>query len=313
MCRCLCCYKELLPTEVDYHATCAKKWFGKAGIPQMPYAHASIRDLAKQVIRAQVTVTGVQTKLSIDIAKIENTTRFTIVGLQGGYILKPQTAQYQHLPENEDVTMHLAEATGIAVVPHILVRLADGELAYLTRRIDRTGRGEKVAMEDLCQLSEQLTEYKYRGSHERIAKIIRRYSEAPGLDMVTFWTLVLFCWLTGNNDMHLKNFSLYRPQGMGYVLTPAYDLLNVAIVNPNDKEELALTLNGKKSKLTREDFEKAMMESGVDKKVVENIFRKFEKTYPKWKDIIRQSFLPDDMKEAYWKLIEERISRLQNA
>ena len=300
----------MLPSEVDYHAACAKKWFGKAGIPEMPFAHTSVHELARQIVRAQVAVTGVQPKLSLDIAKIEGTTRFTLVGLQGRYILKPQTDCYPYLPENEDLTMQLAEAIGIDTVPHVLMRMADGKLAYLARRIDRTAKGEKVAMEDFCQLSEQLTEYKYRGSHERITKIIRRFSEAPGLDIVAFWILVLFCWLTGNNDMHLKNFSLYQPHGAGFLLSPAYDLLNVAIVNPADHEELALTLNGKKSKLHRADFETAMLDSGMDKKAVENVFRKFEKVYPKWESIIHRSFIPEEMQDAYLQIVQERISRL---
>ena len=154
--------------------------------------------------------------------------------------------------------MHMAEAAKIAVVPHSLIRFADGELCYITRRIDREHDGSKIAMEDMCQLTERLTEYKYKGSYEQIAKHIKKYSAVPQLDLVNYWEVVVFSWITGNSDMHLKNFSLYKSP-MGYCLTPAYDLLSTAIVMPEDKEEMALTLNGKKARIRRSDFEKSII------------------------------------------------------
>lgn len=265
--------------------------------------------LAKEVIATQTTLTGVQPKISLHLQDHEGCKRLTIVGLWGGYIFKPQTEYYPHLPEVEDLTMHLAEQNKIDVVPHSLIRLADGELGYITRRIDRISSSGKVAMEDMCQLSERPTEYKYKSSYEQVAKVIARYSATPVLDLMRYYELLLFCWLTGNN-MHLKNFFLYRPTNTGYVLTPAYDLLNVAIVNPADNEELALTLNGKKHRLTRTDFEKAMLGSGLNEKVVSNIFRKFLKIYPAWESTIRASFLPADLQDAYCSLIQNRINRL---
>jgi len=205
--------------------------------------------------------------------------------------------------------MHLAEIVGIKTVPHSLIRFADGELCYITRRVDRTKKGEKIAMEDMCQLSERLTEDKYKGSYERIAKLIRQYSSAPLLDVVNFWEVVLFSWLTGNSDMHLKNFSLFRPAD-SYMLTPAYDLLSTSIVMPEDDEELALTLNGKKKRLKRIDFETAMRASGMDDKAIVKLFNKFSKAIPKWYQIIEESFLPDDVKLAYRSQIESMSARL---
>ena len=310
--KCLCCYKELNAGEHDYHAACAKRWFGALGVPTLPYSHADIRDMAKQIVRAQTTVTGVQAKLSLDIQRIDQESRFTIVSLEGAYILKPQTAQYPYLPENEDLTMHLAQIAKIEVVPHILVRFEDGELCYLTKRIDRSANGQRLPMEDMCQLTERLTERKYKGSYEQIAKAIRQYSDAPGLDLTNYWTTVLFCWLVGNSDMHLKNFSLYAPNTTEHILAPAYDLVNTLLVIPEDTEELALTLNGKKRKLTRHDFETAMLSSGLNEKVVSNIFRKFLRIYPQWEATIRNSFLPTDLQEAYWQLIQQRITTLYN-
>ena len=307
--RCLYCYRELKSGEKDYHPSCAKKMFGTSEAPELPYDHSQIRQLAKSVIRTQTTVTGVQAKLSMDIQKIEHTTRFTIVGLSGKYILKPQTEQYAELPENEDLTMHLAEQVGIAVVPHCLARFADGRLVYLSTRIDRTGKGEKIAMEDLCQLSEQLTEYKYRGSYEQISKIVNRLSAAPMLDVVNFWQVVLFSWLTGNSDMHLKNFSLYAPKGK-HVLSPAYDLLNTLIVVPSDPEELALNLNGKKRKISWRDWSAAMTLSGVPEKVQENMRKRFVQAFPQWEETILHSFLTPKMQEKYLTIVRSRLEKL---
>ncbi len=310
MAKCLYCYKELEEGMVDYHPQCAKRIFGSATAPRFPYHHSEIKDLAKEVVRNQTAVTGVQAKLSMDIEKLQHESRFTIVGLWGRFILKPQTELYHNLPELEDLTMHLAEIAKIQVVPHTLVRFADGQLCYLTRRIDRTAKGEKIPMEDMCQLSEKLTENKYRGSYEQIAKLIMRYSAAPKLDLARFWEIVVFSWITGNSDMHLKNFSLYAPIQGNPQLAPAYDLLNTLLVMPSDTEELALTLNAKKKKISLQDFQKGMANSGLDEKVFQNILRKFRTVQPDWFAFIDRSFLPQEMKREFISMITERMNRL---
>lgn len=309
--KCLFCYKPLAKDEVDYHKACARKIYESTAVPTLPYTRANIKELATEIVTASTTVTGVQAKLSLDISRSNagEPQRFTIVGLWGRYILKPQTDRFANLPENEDLTMHMAEAAGIKTVPHSLIRFADGELCYITRRVDRTKEGEKIAMEDMCQLSERLTEDKYKGSYERIAKLIHRFSSAPLLDVVNFWEVVLFSWLTGNADMHLKNFSLFSPTD-NYVLTPAYDLLSTALAMPEDEEELALTLNGKKKRIKREDFEKAMCDSGMDKNAVAKLFNRFVKAVPKWHELINESFLPKDLQEAYHDKINTMARRI---
>lgn len=308
MAKCLYCYKELKEGQTDYHPSCAKKLYGVKTAPVLPYNRSQIGELAKRVVRAQTTLTGVQAKLSLDVnhGQKNEPDRFTIVGLWGRFILKPQTDTYRSLPELEDLTMHMAEAAKIAVVPHGLIRFDDGELCYITRRIDRQPDGSKTAMEDMCQLSERLTEYKYKGSYEQIAKLIKKYSAVPQLDLVNFWEVVVFSWITGNSDMHLKNFSLYKTP-LGFCLTPAYDLLSTLIVMPQDTEELALTLNGKKRKIKRSDFEKAMTASGLSEKVIQNMANKFGKAISKWIDLIDNSFLPNDMKRDYKRLIIKRV------
>lgn len=297
--------------EVDYHPGCARKIFESTVVPDLPYTRDNIKELAREIVTASTTVTGVQAKLSLDIARgaKDEPQRFTIVGLWGRFILKPQTDRFANLPENEDLTMHLAEIAGIKTVPHSLIRFADGELCYITRRVDRTKKGDKIAMEDMCQLSERLTEDKYKGSYERIAKLIKKHSSAPMLDVINFWEIVVFSWLTGNADMHLKNFSVFKPTD-NYMLTPAYDLLSTSIVMPEDDEELALTLNGKKKKIKREDFEKVMSDSGMDEKSIANLFKKFERAYPKWIEMIAQSFLPEEQQGLYREQIERMSAKL---
>lgn len=314
MSRCLCCYKELKEGQTDYHPACARRLFGARQVPFLPYRRSEIGELARQVIRSQTTLTGVQAKLSLDVnpGGKNEPSRFTIVGLWGRFILKPQSDRFGFLPEIEDLTMHLAEDAKIAVVPHGLVRFEDGELCYITRRIDRLDNGRKLPMEDMCQLTERLTEYKYKGSYEQIAKTIRRYSVRPQLDLVNFWEAVVFSWLTGNADMHLKNFSLFNP-GTGYSLTPAYDLLSTALVMPEDTEELALTLNGKKRKIRLSDFKTAMLASGLTERVMANMAKKFRKTLPKWFETIDASFLPTEMKKKYKRQILQRAAQLGKA
>ena len=269
--------------------------------------------MAKEVIQSQTALTGVQAKLSLHITnntKEGSGRKFTIVGLWGGYILKPPTASYPQLPEVEDATMHLAQLAKIKTAPHSLIRLQSGNLAYITKRIDRIKKG-KLAMEDMCQLTERLTEDKYRGSYEQIGKAIQKYSVNPGLDVVNFFELVLFSFLTGNADMHLKNFSLLEQPGMGMALSPAYDLVNTALVNPADDEEMALTLNGRKKKLRKQDFVAAMNALKVEAKQQENIFNKMAKAWPKWQALIDRSFMSDAYKEQYTALLTERMNRLR--
>ena len=309
MCKCLYCYKELEEGQKDFHPGCARKFFGTSDAPLLEYRREELDALAAQVIQAQTSLTGVQPKLSLNLHKHEGSNRLTIVGLWGDFIFKPQTDAYPELPENEDLTMHLAEAARIKVVPHSLIHLADGCLGYITRRIDRTKKGEKIDMEDMCQLTLHPTEYKYKSSCEQIAKAIAAYSSTPRLDLVNFMQVLLFSFVTGNNDMHLKNFSLYRPKAL-YQLSPAYDLLNVAISNPKDKEEMALSINGKKAQIKLADFLKASDTMGIEQRVTLGLINGLRDAMPAWIDLINNSFLSDEMKQNYLDLISRRMDVL---
>ena len=310
--RCLCCYRPLHAGEIDYHPQCAKKIFGSPTAPVLPYTRKDINDLAQVIVANSTTVTGVQSKLSIDLQQ-DNTggpQRLTTVGLMGRYILKPQTERFERLPEIEDLSMHLAEIAKIPTVPHALIRFVDGELNYITRRIDRTDDGQKLPMEDMCQLSGKLTEQKYQGSYELIAKIIEQYSSLPQLDKINYWQQVVFSWIIGNADMHLKNFSLYSPKGGKYILTPTYDQVSTKVVMPEDREEMALTLNGFQKKLLVYDFREAMLLTGIDEIVANRILSNFAQFKDKWMECIEASFISDDQKEQFKALIEERLERL---
>jgi len=310
--NCLYCYKPLKENQIDFHPACCKKIFNTKNVPVLDYSEDQMLELADQVIKSQIAVTGVQPKLSLEIARNpddQKERRFTIVGLWGGYILKPPTKQFPSLPELEDLTMNLATLSKIDTVPHSLIRLNNGKLAYITKRIDRA-EGKKIHMEDMCQLTERLTEFKYRGSYEQIGKAIQKYSANPGLDLINFFEQLLFSFLTGNADMHLKNFSLINNPVLGYVLTPAYDMLSTKLVMEEDDEDLALTLNAKKKKLKRKDFIAAFNLFEIPEKTQNNTFAKLERTIPSWFKMIEISFLPSEMKEAYADLIKDRAKRL---
>lgn len=318
--KCLCCYKELKAGENGYHPTCAYKLFGNRQAPILPYTRDNIDDLALEVLKSSTSVTGVQAKLSLDINKGERNEpdRLTIVGLWGNYILKPQSPKYRSMPELEDVTMKMAEVAGIETAGHGLIRMNDGELAYITRRMDRSKEGQKYSMLDMCQLTNRLTEHKYRGAYSQLAEVIRNYSSAPLLDVQRFWEIVLFSWITGNSDMHCKNFSLLEKEGIGYVLSPAYDLLAVWLTGINDKDELAMPLVGygvDDSQIIggfdKSSFIDAMTTSGVETKIACKIINKMTGHRDKWSSVIDASFLSEELKEKYKRLLDERLNRLQ--
>ena len=253
--KCHCCGKPILGNETFFHKVCARKLFSSAEIPVLNYTQEELNALAKKTIMSRISVPGVQPKLSLHLEKGDKQTGswMTLVGLEGDYILKPQSPSWPFLPEVEHFCMYFACKCGISTVTCGLIPLKSGELAYITRRMDRT-KNQKLHLEDFCQILNKMTEQKYSGSMEQIGKAIRLYSDSPGLDVIRFFEIALFSFLTGNSDMHLKNFSLIRTQDDHYELSPAYDLVPVKVILPQDTDELALSLNGKKNKLKEIDF-----------------------------------------------------------
>ncbi len=314
MSKCLYCYQELEEGQEDFHPSCARKFFGTEIAPLLPYTRSNMSELARQVIQTSTSVTGVQAKMSLNVNRggKNEPAKFTIVGLWGKYIFKPQSASYPHLPELEDLTMKMAEAAHIRTARHTLIRLADGELGYLTLRMDRGKKNEKISMLDMCQLTNRLTEHKYYGTYQQLAETVKKYSSAPMLDVQRFWELVLFSWMTGNSDMHCKNFSLIDSGNGEYVLSPAYDLLAVLLADPADTEEMAMSFSvgGKKSGFDRNTFLTAFVESGIPAARSEKMIEQMRKHLPKWKELISQSFLPEKMKADYCSLLDKRNSAL---
>ncbi|WP_205514624.1 HipA domain-containing protein [Longitalea arenae] len=310
--RCLYCYQELDKGQKDFHTRCSKAFFGTDEPPELGYSLDQMAELAATVVQRSVTVPGVQPKLSLTLVK--NTLegdkgRLTIVGALGGnYILKPPNEDYAELPQNEHLTMRIAESFGISVVPSSLIRLSSGELAYITKRIDRTADGGKIHMLDMFQILEAFD--KYKGSMERVGKAIATYAENTLLDLSNFFELAVFCFLTGNNDMHLKNFSMIIRNDNTWSLAPAYDLLNGAIANPDDKEEFALTLNAKKTKFNRLCFTEFGQYLGLSIRQIEGVFNRLIRNESLAKDLLGKSFLSDEYKKKYVTLLAERYNRI---
>lgn len=308
--KCLYCYEPIEAT-LDFHEKCSKEFFGTPTYPEIDYSLNQIDELAKNVVERSIAVPGVQPKLSLSLikeTKEDPTTRLTVVGALGGqYIFKPPSDHFVEMPANEHVTMRIAESFGIRTVPSSLIRLASGELSYITKRVDRTSRGDKIHMIDLFQVTEAFD--KYKGSMEKVGKAIGHYSNNTILDKTFFFDLAVFSFLTGNNDMHLKNFSMIE-HPTGWVLSPAYDLLNVAIVFPEDKEELALTLDGKKKKLRRRNFEKFGTGLGLSPKQIRGTFTRMTKNKSKATEWLDKCFLSEAMSSAYSQVLDSRYGQL---
>ena len=312
--KCLYCYNELAELErLDFHPKCSLVFFGTKQPPSLNYSLSEMNELAKEVVSNGIVIPGVQPKLSL--SQINDTLnksahpRLTVVGALGGnYILKPPSDIYPEMPENEHLTMKLAEALGIQTVPASLIRLHSGELAYITKRIDRTADGEKIHMLDMFQITEAVD--KYKSTMERVGKALRVYSADTLMDQLKFFELTVFCFLTGNNDMHLKNFSMIYKEGK-WSLSPAYDLLNVSLANPSDHEELALLMEGKKRKFTRQHFERFGLGLGLNNKQIVKAFDRFFKNKLKAKSLIDTSFLSERMQAAYWNIILQKLKVLE--
>ncbi|HOE04913.1 MAG TPA: HipA domain-containing protein [Bacteroidales bacterium] len=288
------------------------EFFGTPVAPNIEYSLSQMDELAKNVVERSVSVPGVQAKLSLSLVRKTKETadkRLTIVGALGGqYIFKPPSEHYCEMPQNEHLSMRIARSFGIRVVPSSLIRLASGELSYITKRIDRSDSCEKIHMIDMFQITE--ANDKYKSSMEKIGKAIGEYSVNTLLDKVFYFELVLFSFLTGNNDMHLKNFSLIKSSS-GWMLSPAYDLLNVAIVLPDDKEELALPMRGRKKRFTRNDFEQFGTDLGLTDKQIQSIFRRMIKKKAHAFSLIDISFHSDEMKMAYKSVMETKYHQLE--
>ncbi len=314
--NCLCCGKPLrTPDETGWHKSCIKRFFGTTKLPEIEIDDKTLNLLATETTNKGFTVPGVQKKLSLHLVSDSNKPRLTLVNYPTGYILKPQVAEFEALPESEQLIMSMADMAGISTVPHALIKGNTG-LAYITRRIDRKVNKDStqmLAMEDFCQLDLRLTEDKYRGSYERCAKIITMHSSRIGIDMAEFFIRLVFSFLVGNSDMHLKNFSLIETaEGSGeYVLSPAYDLLPVNANMPADKEQFALPMNGKKTNIRKKDFLVFADACGIARATAEKLIENLVALTPKWLAMCENSLLPAELKSRLIAIITERTAVLK--
>ena len=316
--NCLCCGKPLKSNDIQigWHNRCIQKFFGITELPEIEIDEKTLELLATETTSKGYTVPGVQKKLSLHLLSEKNKPRLTLVNYPTGYILKPQVAEFEALPEAEQLVMCMADASGISTVPHALVR-GNGSLAYITKRVDRVFGKNNVqmfAMEDFCQLDLRLTQDKYKGSYERCAKIINKYSSRKGLDMTELYLRLVFSFIVGNSDMHLKNFSLIETEeGSGkYLLSPAYDLLPVNVIMPEDKEQFALAMNGKKMNIRRKDFLIFAEECDISHNSAVKMIAMLVSMKEKFIGMCSVSLLPEHLKERFTALIEERVKVLSS-
>jgi serine/threonine-protein kinase HipA len=295
--------------EIDlpwtYHPRCSRNLFGSPRPPRVPFGTGDVVAEAQKMV-GKMSISGVQPKLSVihDRKKHE----LAVVERGGLYILKPPTERFESLPENENLCMNIAAAYGIEVPPHGLLPLSDGALAYVVKRFDRLEDGSKLQQEDFQQLLQ--TEDKYDGSYERIANFLKIHSSVPGLDLLRLFERALLFYVLGNGDAHLKNFSLLKKEEVGYQLSPAYDILNSRLVLPEEKEDMCLSVGGKKNRLARQDFVRLSEHFGLTRKQADISLTRLNELKPATERMIGESLLKVSLKKRFLEIFRERMARI---
>jgi len=279
------------------------------GLNDFPYsAKEQYNEFTNRV--GKMSIQGVQPKLSA-VLDIKNKT-MKLVDKNGKFIIKPQHPHYTYVPENEDLTMRLAQIAGVKVPFHGLIYSKDQSLTYFIKRFDRKARNQKIPVEDFSQLIGKNRETKYDSSMEKVAATINKYCTFPVIEKSKLFRLTLVNYLSGNEDMHLKNFSLITINQI-HELSPAYDLVNTTIVTENAKEEIALPIKGKKNKLTKEllidYFAKERLQ--ISNKIIQKIINQIINAFPQWEEMIKNCFLPEIKKNQYLELINNRRNKLK--
>jgi serine/threonine-protein kinase HipA len=297
---------------------CGDNRYSDAGLRLLSAELASLKDLEytaeeqrKEAYNraSKMSIQGIQPKLSAKLNIKEE--KFEIVDMGGRFILKPQHEYFPEMPENEDLTMRLADEIGIEIPLHGLIWSKDNTLTYFIKRFDRKGQNDKVPVEDFAQLAGLSRDTKYEYSMEKVAGLIDKYCTFPSIEKLVLFKLVIFNYLIGNDDMHLKNFSIITENGK-VKLSPSYDLLNTTIEYRKPEDEIALPLRGNKRHLTRNmlinyfGIERCELTSRSVEKVLETI----SSAVPKWKELVNISFLSKAMKDKYLDLLDARLKIL---
>lgn len=306
---CMCCGKIIKTnTESSWHKSCSLDFFSSPVPPLLDFSQKEIEEYAFSELGNKISVPGAQKKISLGLYNHSHSKKVTLVDYPKGYILKFSPTPSSYFCEYEQLGMLMLEKAKLPVVKHGLIRLKDWQIAYITKRIDReiTSLGaKKFPMEDFCQIEGKLTEYKYNGSYEKIGKLINKFSICPELDRIVFFKSIFLFYLIGNTDMHLKNFSLID-QGGGYRLAPFYDVLPVMmLVKQND---MALTINGKQKKITKNDFfnfgKTIGIENWLASKLIGSVVESIKNSGP----LIDSSYIPEEEKSRFKQFLNERIA-----
>jgi serine/threonine-protein kinase HipA len=305
--KCLSCHISETEPELSegYHRRCSRKLFGTTRPPEVPFRVADVAREAQKMV-GRMSIPGVQPKLSVIHDKRKH--QVSVVEKGGLYILKPPTERFESVPENENLCMNIASTYGIEVPPHGLLPLMDAKLAYVVRRFDRLEDGSKLQQEDFQQLLQ--TDDKYAGSYERIANFIKGDSSVPGLDLIRLFERALLFYVLANGDAHLKNFSLLCSEEIGYQLSPAYDIVNSRLVLPEEQEEVCLSLQGKKNRLSRGEFFGLAEHFGLTRKQADNSLSRLHDLKSTVEAMIVDSFLRTDLMEGFLAIFRDRMDRL---
>ena len=305
---CLSCGKPLKDNEKNYHQACLKRLIN--AVDEQDFDIPKLDELIKEQIEKGNTVPGVQKKLSATLQNSCTSRKKTISNHSMSYIIKFPSVELPYITEMENLVMNMAEVCRIKTVDHALYLTKDNQYIYLTKRIDKED-GKHYPMEDFCQLSQRLTEDKYKGSYESLGYILDKYSSQPIADKTELLYRILFCYITGNNDMHLKNFSLISKDNKNFKLSPAYDLLNVSLINPDDKEEMALTINGKKKNIGRKDFIRLIEKYKISEKVYNGLVKVLVSFQMKIEELIDHALISEELKVAFKEQINKRLQLLE--
>ena len=305
--KCLSCHISKSGVDLfrGYHKQCSKKLFGTAQPPKVPFKSTEVVSEAQKMV-GKMSISGVQPKLSIIHNRKHSSLTVTDIG--GLFILKPPTDRFESLPENENLCMNIATAYGIEAPPHGLLPLSDDRLAYVVKRFDRLNNGLKLQQEDFQQLLQ--ADDKYAGSYERIANFIKKHSMVPGLDLVNLFERALLFFVLGNGDAHLKNFSLLKNEQVGYALSPAYDIVNSRLALPEEKEEMCLSIQGRRNNISKKDFHGLSEHLGLNSKQVHNALELLRGLRSSIEIMIEDSFLEEPLRNRFLEIFQERMKRI---
>ncbi|MCU0348453.1 MAG: HipA domain-containing protein [Saprospiraceae bacterium] len=297
---------------------CGSNKYSERGLKLLHRSLSELYDFPLTAPEQRLHATGAMAKMSIQgmqpkLSAVLNLRKKVLETVETGgvFIIKPQHETYLQMPENEDLTMKMAAIVGIETPVHGLVWCKDGSLSYLIRRFDRTGRNGKLATEDFAQLAGMTRDSKYDYTIEKMVKLIEQHCTFPQIEKFKFFRLVLFCFLTGNEDMHLKNFSLITRNGK-VEFSPAYDLLNSTLVLGGTTEEMALMLAGRRKEFRKKELVDyfGMEKLGLPEAAIQSVLADFKKAQITWENLIATSFLTANQKQDYRELLAGRMARL---